>query len=330
MVSHTCEQCGATVAADEQFCPSCGSFIDPLRQPEPPRPTRPQARPRRSGNVISVSSDGPYEEFTLNEPQPTPTPPPPPAPRRNGGASVECPSCKTANPSTNLHCQNCGARLRQDPLPTAPRPAVQATAGVRAALAISGLLLVVILVALAFNMFSGDNTAGSSTTLASTSTSTPPVAENGPIEILRADCTPPGLGSFACSNLVSGEGTEFQVNWEELEAAEETLTIRLSFAQPMIVARIDWTNISDQNRFLQNHRAMGITIDGNNQLTPLSTNLEDVPGAQLINYAAIGADYIEITVHSTFRSQVVDDRTFPELAIDEIVVIGRPSGTAAG
>lgn len=328
MVSHTCEQCGATVAADEQFCPSCGSFIDPLRQPAPPRATRPETRPRRSGNVISVSSDGPYEEFTLKEPEPSPAPPPPP--RRNGGTAVECPSCKTPNPSTNLHCQNCGARLRQDPLPTAPRPAVQATAGVRAALAISGLLLIVILVALAFNMFSGDGTAGTSSSVASTSTSVPPVVENAPIEILRADCTPPGLGSFSCSNLVSGEGTEFQVNWEELEAAEDTLTIRLSFAQPMIVARVDWTNITDQNRFLQNHRAMGITIDGNNQLTPLSTNLEDVPGTQLINYAAIGADYIEITVHSTFRSQVVDDRTFPELAIDEIVVIGRPSGTAAG
>lgn len=328
MGSHTCDQCGATVAADEQFCPSCGSFIEPMRQSSPPQQTRPPSRPRRSGNVISVSSDGPYEEFTLKDPEPAPTPPPPP--RRNGGTTVECPSCGTPNPSNNLHCQNCGARLRQDPLPTAPRPAVQATAGVRAALAISGLLLVVILVALAFNMFSGDPTAGTTTTLASSTTSTPQVVENGPIEILRADCTPPGLGSFACSNLTTGEGTEFQVNWEELEAAEETLTIRLSFAQPMIVERIDWTNISDQNRFLQNHRAMGVTLEADTQLTPLSTNLEDVPGVQIINYAAIGANYIEITIHSTFRSQVVADQTFPELAIDEIVVIGRPSGTAAG
>lgn len=330
MVSHTCEQCGATVAADEQFCPSCGAFVDPLRQPSPPPMPRPQSRPRRSGNVISVSSDGPYEEFTLNEPEPAPAPKPTPSPRRNGGTTVECPSCKTPNPSTNLHCQNCGARLRQDPLPTAPRPAVQATAGVRAALAISALLLVVILVALAFNMFSGDGTANSSTTLGSTTTSTPQVVENFPIEILRADCTPPGLGSFDCSNLTTGLGTEFQVNWEELEAVEETLTIRLSFAQPMIVERVDWSNIADQNRFLQNHRAMGITLDADNQLTPLSTNLEDSPGTQIITWAAINANYVEITVHSTYRSQVVEDRTFPELAIDEIVIIGRPSGTAAG
>ena len=31
MVTQTCEQCGATVAADEQFCPNCGGFIDPMK-----------------------------------------------------------------------------------------------------------------------------------------------------------------------------------------------------------------------------------------------------------------------------------------------------------
>jgi hypothetical protein len=330
VVSHVCDQCGATVAADEQFCPSCGSFIDPLKTaaPPPPSPPRP-TRPRPAGHVISVSSDGNYEEFTLEEPEPEPLVAPPSGGNRGGG-SVDCPSCGTSNPSTNLHCQNCGARLRQGPLPTAPRPAVQATAGVRAALAISGLLLIVILVALAFNIFS-DNAAGSTTTtLDSTTTSSTTPMANAPIPILSTVCDPPGLGSFSCSNLTSGDSSEYQVNWEELEQAESPLVIRLSFSQPMIVERIDWTNISDETRFLQNHRAMGITIDGDNQLVPFSTNLDDSPGTQIIRYAAINANYIEITVHSTYRSQVVGDRTFPEIAIDEIVVIGRPAAASGG
>lgn len=198
----------------------------------------------------------------------------------------------------------------------------------RAALAISGLLLVVILVALAFNMFNDDGVASSTTNPGSTTTSSAPPAENAPIEILTATCSHPGLGSYVCDNLTAGPGSEFQVNWEDLEAAEETLTIRLAFAQPMNVERIDWTNIADQNRFLQNHRAMGVTFDADNQLLPLSTNLEDSPGTQIIQWAALNANYVEITVHSTYRSQVVQDTTFPELAIDEIVVIGRPAPTS--
>ena len=42
------------------------------------------------------------------------------------------------------------------------------------------------------------------------------------------------------------------------------------------------------------------------------------------------ANYVEITVHSTYRSQVVGDQSFSELAIDEIQVIGRPYTAPAG
>jgi len=60
VASRKCDHCGASVAADEQFCPNCGSFLDPL-EPKP-------ARGRE--NVISVSSDGNYEEFELGAPPP--------------------------------------------------------------------------------------------------------------------------------------------------------------------------------------------------------------------------------------------------------------------
>lgn len=242
---------------------------------------------------------------------------------------MECPSCGTPNPSTNLHCQNCGARLRQGPLPTAPRPAVQVTAGVRAALAISGLLLIVILVALAFNIFGGEQTA-TSTTVESSSTTSSPAQENAVIPILRPTCDPEGLGSYACTNLTGGTSDEFQVNWETLEADEETLQIRLDFSQAMTVSRIEWVNIAEETRFKQNHRARGITIDADNQVTSVSVTLEDTPGLQDVNYAALNANYIIITVHSTHRSQVIGGNSFPELAIDEITVWGRPFVPAGG
>lgn len=314
MVSQTCNNCGATVAADEQFCPTCGSFIDPMAP----------APPSASGNVISVSSDGNYEEFSLDteppdEPETGEEPPPP-----SGGKTVHCPSCNAVNPASNRHCQECGSRLSQGPLPTAPRPAVQATAGVRAAIAISGLLLVVIVVALIFNFFSGDG-AASDTTLGSTTTTQPIITEVAIIEILDQECSPEGLGSFTCANIVSGSNAEYQVNWEEIEADESNIVIKLIFRQPMIVSRIDWTGITEPVRFSQNYRARGLTIDAQGSLTQFPHELEDTPGIQTVNYAAVNANWIEITIQSAYQAEVVDGNVFRELAIDEITIWGRPA-----
>ena len=54
MAVRRCKQCDASVAADEQFCPNCGAFMDPLG-------------PETHGNIISVSSSG-FETFQLSEP----------------------------------------------------------------------------------------------------------------------------------------------------------------------------------------------------------------------------------------------------------------------
>ena len=311
MDSQICRHCGAEVAADEQFCPECGTFIDPLAPP------RPAPSPPPPGNVISVTSDGNYEEFSL-EGRP---PGVPVDDLAEGGRS--CPSCGAINPIANRHCQECGARLNQEPLPTAPRPAVQATAGVRAALAISGLLFVVVIAALVVNAFGGEEEAAAPTTAVPTTTA-PVVLENEPIQILKVECTPPGLGSFACSNLISGSSAEYQMRWEEL-AEGETVTIKLFFSQPMIVTQILWKNIEDPVRFAQNYRARGLRIDAQGSLTELPFELEDIPGTQSIDYAAVNANWIQITVQTAFQAEVVNNQVFRELAIDEITVIGRPA-----
>lgn len=340
MASQTCEHCGAIVASDEQFCPSCGTFIDPMTTP------RPRSRPpaANSGNVISVSSDGPspadegpYEEFSLEKPPPEearpPTPPSGNGGGNGGGGEVSCPSCNAVNPANNRHCQECGARLRQGPLPTAPRPAVQATAGVRAALAISGLLLGVILIALFFNIFTGDDTATPDSTT-TTSTTLQVVEEPGPIEILDQSCDPQGIGSLICANLTNnafGQGNEYQVSWEE--TAENGVKITLTFFEQMAISQIQWVNIEDPTRFRQNYRASSIVIQAQDSLTPTPAALVDQPGTQVIPYSALNTATLEITVVDTFQAEVLEDNVFDELAIDEIVVIGRPviapTGTTA-
>lgn len=316
MVSQTCEQCGATVASDEQFCPNCGAFMDPMK---------PHRHTNSSGNVISVSSDGNnYEEFSLSE-----TPPdeePEPAPRRPSGndKKTPCPSCGAVNPASNRHCQECGARLDQAPLPTAPRPAVQATAGVRAALAISGLLFLVILVALFFNIFTGDG-GSPDTTVAAATTTTQEVQEPEPIEIIDQSCTPQGIGSLTCSNLTSGSDSEYQVNWEELSQQEGDITIRLTFRQPMVVTRIDWENIEDPTRFRQNYKARGLIIRADGAITEVPHELDNTPGLQTITYATLDANWIEITIQSAWPAELVEDNIWQEIAIDEITVWGRPA-----
>ena len=317
MASRRCDQCGAIVAADEQFCPNCGSFIDPVE----PGPTRTR------DNVISVNSDGNYEEFELGAPPPVSERP---GPESGGGGrgDVTCPSCGAANPGNNRHCQECGARLSQGPLPTAPRPAVQATAGVRAALAISALLFGVVVVALLFNIFNGDPEASATTSTVASSTSTG-VAELAPIDILDVECSQEGIGAFICDNLISGTDAEYQFDYEAVPEGE-AITIQLIFDQPMVVQRIDWVNLEDATRLKRNYRARGIVINAQTSLQPVLFQLEDLAGSQPIPYAALDTNWIEITIESDFLAEVVDDNRFTEMAIQEIRVIGRPGTVTNG
>jgi hypothetical protein len=298
------------VPSDEQFCPSCGSFLDPLTAPQTPR----------RENVISVSSDGNYEEFDLGTAPPGEEPAG--QPTRSERGQVTCPSCGALNPSSNRHCQECGARLRQGPLPTAPRPAVQATAGVRAALAISALLFAVVVVALLFNVFNGSDPETTTTLAGSGSTTLPAPEEITQIEVISVECAPPGIGSFVCENLISGTEDEYQVTYEELEEGEKVV-ITLIFREPMTVTRIDWSNLSDDVQFRRNYRARGITIaaQGNPQAIPVE--LEDSPGLQTIAFAAVETTEVVITVESAYLAELVDGNSFQELAIQEIAVFGR-------
>lgn len=297
MARHVCPNCGATVNSSEQFCPTCGNYLAYEDEPH-------------------YEED--YERFELGE-----TPPP------HVREPIVCPSCGAENAPGNRHCEECGARLSQGPLPAAPRPAVQATAGVRAVIAIGGLLLGVIIIALLFQLFSGGDPTPDTSVVAEASTSTTAqVAEPDRLDPLSVDCSVEGLGSFVCSNLTSGSDALYQVNWDELQASGETLTITIQFRTAVAISRIDWSNITnDDTRFQRNYRARALTISSDDSLSDTQVDLQNIPGAQTIDFASLNTNQVTITVNSAWPAQLIDGQVFTELAIDEIEVIGRPATT---
>lgn len=300
-----CDNCGASVG-DEDFCPTCGSWLDPV------------------STSARTGGEGEYEEFTLGE---TPPPPAPgaPGPRRvYPQETVTCPVCGSANPVSNRHCEECGARLSQANLPVAPRPAVTSTAGTRALMAISGILFGVVVIALLFNLFTGDDEPEAGGPVESTTTSTTePTPEPQPV--LRADCVPSGLGaSFACENLINGNEGEWQIKWTDLEPGE-TATVTLNFAEPIIIRAIEWVNLAEGDRFLRNYRAKTVfaTTDGNPVAFPL--NIADEPGSQVLEFSSLRTLQLELEISDVWAPQVTEGDVFTELAVQGINVIGYPA-----
>ncbi len=258
MAGHVCDNCGSVVGADDQFCPSCGAWIDPT----------------------TVSYDAPaddYESFELGDRPPADLPS---QPVRLPQQEIQCPSCGSPNPATNRHCEECGARLSQGALPVAPRPAVQTSAGVRAAMAISGILLGVVVIALLFTL-TGDDETDNGATDTTTSTTTTTVITPEELPILDATCSVEGLANLQCTNLIDGTTErEYQINWEELEA-DEQVTIELKFAEAMVITQIIWENLpADSDRFFQNYRARDILVSDGSTAAPLSLDAAREPRRQ--------------------------------------------------
>lgn len=310
MTRHVCDNCGAAVA-DEQFCPNCGAWIDPLKH----------------GHETGETAGG-DEEFSLDEPPPPGEEEPAPAiPLRVPRNEIVCPSCGSSNPASNRHCEECGARLMQGALPVAPRPAVQATAGVRAAMAIAGLLLGVVVIAVLFNIVAGDDEP-TGTTSAATTTTTTIAVQPEPIDILSVNCEVSGIAGFECRNLIDAGDLEYQINWEAL-GDDENVTIELIFAEPMVITGFEWINLPEGDRFFQNYRARGISVsDGAPNAVPLPLTLDDTPGSQFKEYASLRTLKLEITIDTAYLPQERSGQIFTELAIKGIRVIGYPAPTS--
>ena len=130
--------------------------------PPPVRGSRSNA-PTPSGMVDdqTVTSEIPTQQHVTTTP--------------GNGDIVVCPACGARNPAFNHHCERCGSRLSQDPMPIAASPSSRSSAGGRALGVLSGVVLLVALVALIVNIFSGGDEAALPDTTSSTTTSTQPV-----------------------------------------------------------------------------------------------------------------------------------------------------------
>ncbi|CAN5687710.1 hypothetical protein BH18ACT6_BH18ACT6_25500 [soil metagenome] len=197
-----------------------------------------------------------------------------------------------------------------------------------------GLIFAVALVAFFINLFSGDDSTTTTLDATAEGSTTVPVEripDPEPIEILTAQCDPEGLGGdFACSNLIDANEGSFQINFNELPDDAKTVSIRLTFAQPMEVTRILWTNLADEARFRRNYRAKGITLEAEGNPFVVPQELQDTPGEQGFDFATISANFLIINVQSVYQAEVVEGtEPFDELAIEEITVIGRRAEATA-
>ncbi len=268
-----------------------------------------------------------FEEFTLEEPvsydepadYPTAEPPPP--------ALITCPSCGAAQPATNRHCEQCGARLSQSALPVAPRPLAGMTAGTRALAVLASVIGVVVILALLLNVFSGgDETAPADDAAASdVSETTAPAPSTGPIgRVTPIDVrcsTELNDTSLACRNLIDGSSDP----WNDASLQGVGAQMTFTFAEPVELEQIHFFNLEDDVRFARNYRIRGIEIQADDLpgLPVIEEIDNDNSRPHVVTINTLGTTQVIISVNSTWPSEAVDGKAFDELAIQEIEFWGR-------
>jgi hypothetical protein len=241
-----------------------------------------------------------------------------------GGPQVYCASCGNPNDSANHHCEQCGARLARSQTPIAPQPMLRTTAGARALVVLSAIVLGVALLALVINVFGGDDGAmAESTTSTPTSLATLPIAELVPI---RADCTLT-LDGFPCSALIDDD-TDNRWNATDGGIGAE---LTFFFSPPVQITEMFVMNVEDEDRFNRNARIKGIeiVIDDLSQATIVElddTNTEP----QRIQIRSLRTSSLTVTITSAYPGTSFDGKeSFPELALQGIQFFGRTAPEAS-
>jgi hypothetical protein len=248
---------------------------------------------------------------------------------RSGGGKggpptgVPCPSCGTLNPPFNRHCDSCGARLSQAPLPVAPQPMLRTTAGARALMVLAGVILTVALLALAVNVFrNGDGTAESTTT----TTTTTPELDIVKLEPIRADCTSE-LASFPCRALIDNDPDN---DWNA-EAGGVGTVITFLFSPPVQITEVILYNLDDAERFERNARIEGIEIVVDDLPQATIAELEDTNEPQRVQLRSLRTSSVTITITRAIPGQTYEGKEpFPELALKEVAFYGRVSPETTG
>lgn len=280
--------------------------------------------------------DNLFEPFNLkgapdpDDQAPYPTQVPAPAPTQpeykppDLGGSVFCASCGSPNEANNHHCEQCGARLQRTATPVAPQPMLKATAGARALVVLSAIVLGVALLALVINVFGGDEPVVAETPTSTVATlATLPIGELTPI---RADCTLT-LDGFPCEALIDGDPDNRWNGTDGGIGAELTFF----FSPPVQITEMFLINVQDEERFTRNARIKGleIVIDDLSQAT--IDELDDTNSEpQRIQIRSLRTSSLTITITSAYPgTSFGGQEPFNELALQEIQFFGRTAPEAS-
>jgi hypothetical protein len=251
----------------------------------------------------------------------------PSAPR--GGSrppgGIPCPSCGTLNPLTNRHCEACGARLSQIPLPIAPQPLLRTTAGARALMVLAGVILTVAVLALVVNLFRGSGSGPAADSSTSTSSTQAPV-DIVQLQPIRVDCSTE-LADFPCKALTDDNPDN---SWNAANGGIDA-TITFMFSPPVQITEVYIRNLPDEERFERNARVKGIEIVIDDLAQATITELADTNDPQSVQLRSLRTSSVQITITSAYPGQSYQGREpFRELAIQEIVFYGRISPDSSG
>lgn len=273
---------------------------------------------------MSISDSSPTAEFTLAG---EPDMPPANQPQGQQERTVHCPLCGSANPTSNRHCEECGARLGNAPLPVAPQPMINTTAAMRSAMIAIGVLVAVLVIALMVRSFGGDDTTTS--TLAPGGTTVPStvaVPETVKAVIDSAECTAE-YGTHPCVALFDGGANDWNGNIGD----RTEMTITLRFDQPYDISAVGFVNLTG-DRFAANARPQAVQIATNDASTPVTFPFDDQEGAlPLVTYVTRSSTEMTITITAWYSSQASGEGEeiqagFNDISIEEIEVWGTPSG----
>jgi len=264
-------------------------------EPETPR-RQPPPRPETTDSQEIIAPDA-------ATPAPVPT--------------VACPSCGAQNPDYNRHCEQCGARLSQDPLPVAPAPTLRSSPGGRALGVLVAVVLFVALAVLIFNVFrSDDGTAESSTTTSSSTT----------VAVAAIELFP---SSVEANSALTGHEPEHLIDddpatdWNDDGARGVDAWLRFTFAEPVRITEIELQNLFDDDRFKKNYKIQGYLITTNDLTIEISGRLTNTNDAQRVPIASLGTTELLIEVKSTYPAEPAGDRPpFNELALQAVRFFG--------
>jgi len=237
-----------------------------------------------------------------------------------GVPTTTCPSCGAANPEYNRHCEQCGARLSQDPLPVAPAPTLRTSPGGRALGVLGAVVLFVALAALIFNVFRGGSGVADSSTTTSTAT-TAPVAT---VEIFPASVEASSYSDgYDPEHLIDGDP---ETDWNDDSARGVDAWLTFTFAEPVRITEIELQNLLNDERFKRNYKIQGYLITTNDLSIEISGRLLNTNDPQRVPIASLGTTELTIAVKGTYPAEPADNLpSFSELALQSVRFFGSQS-----